>query len=80
MDLNYTAGVTIALNDTVGDFTNKLAVPAGTNIVLTSGSTIAVYINSPDSISVNDIGLTVALTVFTSQAMYYKETNVEAIM
>jgi flagellar basal body-associated protein FliL len=80
MDLNYTAGVTIAANDTVGDFTNKLAVPAGTNIVLTSGSTIAVYINTPDSISVNDIGLTVALTVFTSQAMYYKETNVEAIM
>jgi hypothetical protein len=80
MDLNYTAGVTIAADDVVGDFNNTLAAPAGTNIVLTSGSTIAVYINSPDSISVNDIGLTVALTVFTSQAMYYKETNVEAIM
>ena len=80
VDLNYTAGVTIAAADVVGNFTNGLAAPTGTSIVLTSGSTIAVYINSPDSISVNDIGLTVALTVFTSQAMYYKETNVEAIM
>ena len=33
---------------------------------------------SPDSITLNDIGLTVAFTVFTSQAMYYKETNVQA--
>ncbi len=33
---------------------------------------------SPDSVGLNDIGLTVAFTVFTSQAMYYKETNVQA--
>jgi len=26
----------------------------------------------------NDIGTTAAFTVFTSQAMYYKETNVQA--
>jgi hypothetical protein len=39
---------------------------------------MAIYINSPDSVTVNDVGLTVALTVFSSQAMYYKETNVEA--
>jgi hypothetical protein len=37
-----------------------------------------IYITSPDSITINDIGLTVAITVFTSQAMYYKETNVQA--
>ncbi len=35
-------------------------------------------IDAPDSIGTNDIGLTVAFTVFTSQAMYYKETNVQA--
>jgi heme/copper-type cytochrome/quinol oxidase subunit 2 len=53
---------------------------AGTTnpLVLPSGQTMLMYIKSPDSISVNDIGLTVAITVFTSQAMYYKETNVEA--
>jgi hypothetical protein len=47
-------------------------------IVLSAGNTVGVYVNSPDSVSLNDIGLTVAFTVFTSQAMYYKETNVQA--
>jgi len=47
-------------------------------IVLSSGSTISIFIDSPDSISTQDVGLTVAFTVFTSQAMYYKETNVQA--
>jgi len=51
---------------------------ASTNLVLKSGYSMIIYVNSPDSISVSDIGLTVGLTVHTSQAMYYKETNVEA--
>jgi hypothetical protein len=51
---------------------------ASTDITLQSGKTLVLYISSPDSITVNDIGLTVAITVFTSQAMYYKETNVQA--
>jgi hypothetical protein len=37
-----------------------------------------VYITNPDSISVNDIGITVGFTVFTANAQYYKETNVGA--
>jgi hypothetical protein len=48
------------------------------DLTLRSGYSMVIYINSPDSITINDIGLTVAITVFTSQAMYYKETNVEA--
>jgi hypothetical protein len=47
-------------------------------IVLPAGETVGVMMTSPDSIGLNDIGLTVAFTVFTSQAMYYKETNVQA--
>jgi hypothetical protein len=39
---------------------------------------MVVYILSPGSVSVSDIGLTVGFTVFTAQAMYYKETNVQA--
>jgi hypothetical protein len=49
-----------------------------TDLTLESGKTMILYIDQPDSITVNDIGLTCAITVFTSQAMYYKETNVEA--
>ncbi|MCW3994764.1 MAG: type IV pilin [Candidatus Bathyarchaeota archaeon] len=58
-----------------------VAGPAGEDtipIVLPAGSSVSIYVTSPDSISTNDIGLTVAFTVFTSQAMYYKETNVQA--
>jgi len=39
---------------------------------------MVVYVVGPDSITINDIGLTVGITVFTSQAMYYQEANVQA--
>jgi hypothetical protein len=58
--------------------TDYVFTVASTDITLESGKTMMLYIASPDSITVNDIGLTVAITVFTSQAMYYKETNVES--
>ena len=48
------------------------------DLVLPSGSTMGIVITAPDSITLNDIGLSVAFTVFTSQAMYYKETNIQA--
>jgi len=79
-ELNYTAGTTIAAGDTFGGVAAVAVANTENSIVLTSGSTIVIYVNSPDSITRNDIGLTVALTVFTSQAMHYKETNVEAAM
>jgi len=78
-DLTYHAGDTINATYTFGGLAATPAQPAaGSNLVLPSGSTMVVYITSPDSITVNDVGLTVALTVFSSQAMYYKETNVQA--
>jgi hypothetical protein len=52
---------------------------ASSDLTLQSGRTMIIYVTSPDSITINDIGLTVAVTVFTSQAMYYKETNVQAV-
>jgi hypothetical protein len=55
-----------------------VAVPTGEYIVLSSGKTVGVYATAPDSIGINDIGTTAAFTVFTSQAMYYKETNIQA--
>jgi len=78
-DLTYTAGDTISATYIFGGLTGAPAQPAsGSNLVLPSGSTMGIYITNPDSITVNDVGLTVALTAFTSQAMYYKETNVQA--
>jgi hypothetical protein len=51
---------------------------ASDDLTLISGYTMVVYIKNPDSIALNDVGITVGITVFTSNAQYYKETNVEA--
>jgi len=78
-DLNYTANTVISASDAFGGLAGTPQAPAtGSNLVLPSGETMVIYINDPDSITVNDVGLTVAITVFSSQAMYYKETNVQA--
>jgi hypothetical protein len=52
---------------------------SSSDLTLQSGKTMIIFICSPDSITINDIGLTAAITIFTSQAMYYKETNVQAV-
>jgi len=39
---------------------------------------MVLYIMNPDSVALNDVGITVGITVFTSNAQYYKETNIEA--
>jgi hypothetical protein len=60
-----------------GDFLNTAT------ITLTSGHTIAVYMRgsttAPGSVTVNDVGLTIAISIFTAQATYIKETNVNAV-
>ncbi|MCW4024043.1 MAG: hypothetical protein NWF01_03295 [Candidatus Bathyarchaeota archaeon] len=62
---------------TVDGFDNALAATSG-SLILPSGSTIVVYFNSPDSISTNDIGLTVSIAVHSGQAVYYSEVNIQA--
>jgi hypothetical protein len=54
------------------------ATTTGMPITLASGGTIQVYITDPTSVSINDIGTTIGITIFTAQAMYYQETNVQA--
>jgi hypothetical protein len=59
--------------------TNKFTFGyATTDLVLASGDTMLIYIVNPDSITINDIGLTVSITIYTAQAMYYQECNVQA--
>jgi hypothetical protein len=52
---------------------------ADNDLVLRSGYTMLIYIVNPDSITINDIGLTVSITAYTAQAMYYREANVQAV-
>ncbi len=71
-------GTAIAGGLPFGAGTNALAATTSKPITLSSGGVLAVYIGNPTSVSINDIGTTIGLTVFTSQAMYYHETNVQA--
>ncbi len=57
---------------------NATATAATGNLVLASGSTMVVYINDPDSIGLNDVGLTVSIAVHSAQAVYYSEVNIQA--
>jgi hypothetical protein len=49
-----------------------------TDLTLRSGWSIVIYVMNPDSIALNDVGLPVGITVFTSNAQYYVETNIAA--
>ncbi|MCZ2855965.1 MAG: hypothetical protein O2U62_02600 [Candidatus Bathyarchaeota archaeon] len=80
-DLYYVApnsnGTLLGKTVTLGTTTYAL-VQANSDLILKSGWSLIVYVTNPDSISVSDIGVTVGVTLFTANAQYYKETNVEA--
>jgi hypothetical protein len=73
-NFNVTGTNTVTLDSTAYSFS-----VASSDIVLKSGYTLLIYIVNPDSISVNDVGLTVSIGLYTAQAMYYREANVEAV-
>ncbi|MEM3613351.1 MAG: hypothetical protein QXH40_00420 [Candidatus Bathyarchaeia archaeon] len=51
---------------------------AGEYLILRSGSRMVVYLFGLNHISTSDIGVTIGVVVFTANAQYHKETNVEA--
>jgi FlaG/FlaF family flagellin (archaellin) len=59
-----------------GSTSDAFVVPT-TDLPLASGETLVLYISSPDSINVNDIGTTIGITIFTENAQYYVECNVK---
>jgi len=82
-DLNVTAtqlNVTLATFDMSGTFDYGTGTfnQSTSDLTLKSGWTLVVYITSPDSIGLNDVGTTVGITVFTANAQHYKECNVQA--
>jgi hypothetical protein len=73
--------LTVNASAVPGDVLAYNAAPTGGDtapIVLASGNTISIYITKPDSIALNDIGLTVGIGIHTAQAVYYSETNIQA--
>lgn len=76
-DLSYNSTLTDGGSITIGT-TAYTFNQASDDLILKSGWSMTVYISNPDHISVGDIGVTVGITVFTANAQYYKECNVEA--
>jgi hypothetical protein len=77
-DLEYTAPVNSTISSvTIGTDSYSMTA-ASDDLILRSGYTMIVYIVNPDHISVSDIGVTVGVTIFTANAQYYKESNVQA--
>jgi hypothetical protein len=72
---NIAEGSLTPISDGLGSF--EAVIAADGDLPLCSGESMLVYVKNPDSISIGDVGLTVAIDVYTSQAIYYKETNVE---
>lgn len=81
LDLTYidpnSNGTLLGKGITLGS-TTYLLIQASEDLILKSGWSMIVYITNPDSVSVNDIGVPIGFTVFTSNAQYYKECNVGA--
>ena len=79
-DLNFTnaalnaSTASITIEGSARNFTQ-----ASDDIAVPSGYTIVIYMDSPDSITVSDIGVTTRLTIHSANAMYSKETNVEYV-
>ena len=79
-DMSYVSNFNISsANSLTFDGTEYDFNVASSDLVLRSGYTAMIYIVNPDSITINDIGLTVSITLYTAQAMYYREANVQAV-
>jgi len=71
-DAHNWSSFTYATGESAGSFST-----ASSDLPLASGDTMVIYIKDPDSINLNDIGTTIGITVFTENAQYYVECNVE---
>ena len=79
MDLTVTP---TQLNGTTYNHTiqnsSRTLTQASDDVTLKSGYTIVFYIDSPDSVGQNDVGTPVEITVYTANAHWSQECNVEA--
>jgi hypothetical protein len=78
-DLSYNSSATLGAGDIAVGTTDYTFLTPTIDLTLKSGYTILIYIDDPDSISINDVGLTVSIAIYTANAVHYREANVEAV-
>jgi hypothetical protein len=79
-DLAYNSSSTLGTGDITIGATAYAFTAASTDVILKSGYTALIYVDDPDSISINDVGLTVSIAIYTANAVHYQEANVEAVV
>jgi hypothetical protein len=62
------------------DYTNYTFRQATSDLALPSGQLMMLYFDEPPGININSVGLLSPITIFSQQATYYKETNVQALL
>ena len=75
-DLNITSYA--ALTGTPIDITGINFTQATSDIPLISGGEVFIYVKGPGNVQMDDIGTTVSFGVYTSNAQYMTECNVES--
>ncbi len=79
-----TGSVTKDMNYTNGPLTDGISIDsrsyqqASQDISLLTGQSILIYIDSPDTVDSLDIGTPLPIGIHTTNAIYYKETNVQS--
>jgi len=58
--------------------TDRIFTEAADDITLKSGYTMVMYVMNPGSVALNDVGTPVGIAIFSANAQYYKESNVQA--
>jgi hypothetical protein len=67
----------VSYNITVQGASREFDV-ATDDITLKSGYTMVMYVVNPGSVALNDVGTPVGIAIFSANAQYYKESNVQA--
>jgi len=75
---NFNCSNSAGNTEVLGGVQYNFTVPSN-KLILKSGNAMLVYIVNPDSISVPDVGLTTSITIHSAQAVYIKETNIQAV-
>jgi hypothetical protein len=75
---NALSNTTAAARTITVQGTPEIFTEASDDITLKSGYTMVMYVMNPGSVALNDVGTPVGLAVFSANAQYYKESNVQA--
>ena len=74
-DLNVTSYTNLAGTPTID---GRVYTAASADIPLSSGAELLVYIAGPDNVQLDDIGTAISISVYTNNANYITEVNVES--